>query len=245
MTSSASPASATSKKKLLLVFAGAALSLVCGVYLLGQISASAAWYAMLTGVACYLLFSTALAAKAAARARLGWRKRTLRFFGAVCVHTIAAVLLLVLADASRALAAAVRWDPQGEPSDSSMFASECSISDLAPSVSNAKGDTAAARLANCGWGPFAGMGYEYIVVAITRSGGTRKSRDVVFRYEPSSPLERAVPEMKWLSDDILNITVGNNAIEQVSKQRFDLEGLHVRYSLGAAKKPPMTIWDRF
>jgi hypothetical protein len=51
--------------------------------------------------------------------------------------------------------------------------------------------------------------------------------------------------MKWLSDDILSVTVGNNAIEQVSKQRFDLEGLHVRYSLGEAKKPPMTIWDRF
>lgn len=136
--------SATSKKKSLLVFAGAALSLICGVYLLGLISPSAAWYAMLTGVACYLLFSTALAAKAVARAGLGWRERTQRFVGAVCVHTIAAVLLLVLADASFRLAAAVRWDPQGEPSDSSMFSSACSISDLA-SVSNAKGDSAAAR----------------------------------------------------------------------------------------------------
>ncbi len=244
MSSSSSPVSAASKKKSLLVFAGAALSLVCGVYLLGLISPSAAWYAMLTGVACYLLFSTALAAKAVARAGLGWRKRTLRFAGAVCVHTIAAVLLLVLADVSRGLAAAVRWDPQGEPSDSSMFPAECNISDLA-SVSNAKGDTATARYGGCGWGQFAGMGYGYIVVAITRSRGTQKSREVVFRYEPSTSERRAWPTMKWLSDDTLSVTVGNNAIEQVSKRRFDLDGLHVRYSLGAAKKPPMTIWDRF
>ncbi len=244
MTSSASPVSATSKKKSLLVFAGAALSLVCGVYLLGLISASAAWYAMNTGVACYLLIRTAIAANAVARPRLGWRERTRRFAVAVCVHTIAAVLLFVLADVSRGLAAAVRWDPQGEPSDSSMFSSECSISDLA-SISNAKGDTAAARYGDCGWGPFAGMGYGYIVVAITRSRGIQKSREVVLRYEPSTSERRAWPKMKWLSDDILSVTVGNNAIEQVSKQRFDLEGLHVRYSLGAAKKPPMTIWDRF
>ena len=79
------------------------------------------------------------------------------------------------------------------------------------------------------------MGYEYIVVAINRPQGTRKSREVVFRYEPSN-LERAAPEMKWLSDYILSVTVGNNAIEQVSKQRFDLEGLHVRYSLGCSEK---------
>jgi hypothetical protein len=138
----------------------------------------------------------------------------------------------------------MQWDPQGEPSDSSMFYSGCNISDLA-SVSNAKGDTATARLGDCGDGPFAGMGYDYIVVAITRSRGTRKSREVVFRFQPSSTIERAVPKMKWLSDDILSVTVGDNAIEQVSKQRFDLEGLHVRYSLGAAKKPPMTIWERF
>lgn len=89
------------------------------------------------------------------------------------------------------------------------------------------------------------MSYGYIVVAITRSRGTQKSREVVFRYEPSTSERRAWPKMKWLSDDILSVTVGNNAIEQVSKQRFDLKGLHVRYSLGAAKKPPMTIWDRF
>ncbi len=243
MTSSESPMSAISKKKSLLVFAGAALSLVCGVYLISQISALAAWYAMLTGVACYLLFSTALAANAVARARLGWRERTLRFVGAVCVHTMAAVLLFVLADASRGLGAAVRWDPQGEPSDSSMFPYACSISDLA-SASNAKGDTAAARLGDCGWGPWAGMSYGYIVVAITRSRGTQKSREVVLRYEPTTSERWAWPKMKWQSDDILSVTVGNNAIEQVSKQRFDLEGLHVRYSLGAAKKPPMTIWDR-
>lgn len=244
MTSSERPLSAISKKKSLLVFAGAALSLVCGVYFLSLISASAGWYAMLTGVVCYLLFSTALAANAVARARLGSRERTQRFVGAFCLHTIAAVLLFILADASRGLGAAVRWGPQGEPSDSSMFPSECNISDLA-SVSNAKGDTATARSGNCGWGPFAGMGYGYIVVAITRSRGTQKSRDVVLRYEPTSPERWAWPKMKWLSDDILSVTVGNNAIEQVSKQRFDLEGLHVRYSLGEAKKPPMTIWDRF
>ena len=200
---------------------------------------------MFTGVACYLLFSTALAAKAVARARLGSRERTQRFVGAVCVHTIAAVLLFVLAGESLRLATAVRWDPQGEPSDSSMFdGSDCSISDLA-SVSNAKRDSATARLAVCGWGPWAGMSYGYIVVAITRSRGTQTSREVVFRYEPSTSERRAWPKMKWLSDDILSVTVGNNAIDQVSKQRFDLEGLHVRYSLGAAKKPPMTIWERF
>jgi len=245
MTSSASPVSATSKKRPLLVFAGAALSLVCGVYLLSQISVSAAWYALLTGVACYLLFSTALAANAVARARLGRRQRTIRFVAAVCMHTIAAVLLFALADASLRLVRAVQWDPQGVPSDSSMFdGSDCSISDLA-SVSNAKGDSAAARLAVCGWGPWAGMSYGYIVVAITRSQGTRKSREVVLRYEPTTSERRAWPKMKWLSDDILSVTVGNNAIEQVSKQSSDLEGLHVRYSLGAAKKPPMTLWERF
>jgi hypothetical protein len=237
--------SATSKKKSLLVFAGAALSLVCGVYLLSQISASAAWYAMLTGVACYLLFSTAFAANTVARARLGWRQRTLRFVAAVCLQTIAAVLLFALADVSLRLATAVQWDPQGEASDSSMFdGSDCSISDLA-SVSNSKGNSAAARHAVCGWGPWAGMSYGYIVVAITRSRGTEKNREVVLRYEPTTSERRAWPKMKWLSDDILSVIVGNNAIEQVSKQRFDLEGLHVRYSLGAAKKPPMTLWERF
>ena len=243
MTSSEKQVSRRGKRRSLLVFAGAALGLVCGVYIASQISKDAAWYAMFAGVACYLLSSTALAAKAAAKAQLGWFARALRFVVAACLHTLAALLLLALAFASFRLAAAVRWDPQGEPSDSSMFSSPCDISDLT-SVSNAKGDSATARLAVCNWGPWAGMSYEYIVVAITRSRGTQKSRDVVFRYEPTTS-EQAWPTMKWLRDDVLSVTVGNNGIEQVSKQRFDVDGVQVRYSLAAAKKPPMTIWERF
>jgi len=233
------------KNRSLLVFFAAAVGLVCGAYLISQISMSAAWYAALAGVACYLLVSTVLAAKAAAKARPGRFTRARLVVVAVFLQAFATLLLLGLAFASIRLAAAVRWDPQGEPSDSSMFdSSDCSISNLA-SVSNAKGDSAGARFAVCGWGPWAGTSYGYIVVAITRSQGTHNTREVVFRYEPTTSERRAWPKMKWLREDVLSVTVGDDAIEQVSKQRFDVDGLQVRYSLGAAKKPPMTVWERF
>lgn len=237
--------SGSGKRRSLLVFAGAAVGLVCGAYLVSQRSTAAAWSASLAGVACYLLATTVLSAKAAAKARPRWFRRARRFVVAVCFQILAALLLLILALASMRLAVAVRWDPQGEPSDGSMFGStDCGVSDLAP-VSNAKGDVAGARLAYCGWGPWAGMTYEYIVVAITRSRGTHKTREVFFRYEPATSEEKAVPTLRWLRDDVLSVTVGENGIEQISKQRFDVDGVKIRYSLGAAKKPPMTIWDRF
>jgi len=136
------------------------------------------------------------------------------------------------------------WDPIGQGTDDG-WGYAWKTEEIAR-LSNGKHKVVSLRRAWCSDGPLTGMVYTSFFVFVHETGTAETPESLVLRYEPTEVgWGRSVwPRLTWQTPSLLRIAVSSGAIEQLTKQRFAVDGVRIEYDLGQAQEPAMTFWQR-
>lgn len=163
------------------------------------------------------------------------RGRFLLVLARIAGYSLMAVLAwLFVSQAYRALT----WDPTGSARD---LSAACYEIRNVGARSNRKRMIAAIRFAACSNGPLAGEVDFYYFVFVRRNSSRNGPQNLIFRYfATSSP--NSAPGIEWFGDSTLKITVGEGAIQQVTKQRHRVGHIKILYALGNQREPAALHW---
>lgn len=138
----------------------------------------------------------------------------------------------------------ITWDPIGSPYDTGWgLAPFPNRASETSTKSNGRGIFATCLRMTSGMLDADAPASYYIFI---HSAGTNEDHgNLVFRYYATEEGFYDSPSFVWLTPSTIKIMVPNGDVQQITKQRSSLGGVHILYSVGqSVEQPALRFWER-